>query len=85
MNAPLPLRRLLVLLLAGAVFLPIAILVVLAVGRILLALEDPAGAAVLDRVALALGIVWACAMLAIPLVLCVQSLVASGREGDESE
>ncbi|MBI2823669.1 MAG: hypothetical protein HYX69_03135 [Planctomycetia bacterium] len=85
MNAPSPLRRLLLLLLAGALFLPIMVLVVLAVGRILLALEDPTGAAVLDRIALGLGIVWACAIVAIPLVLCVQSLVASGRREDETE
>ena len=53
------LRRVLLWLLAGTLFLPIVILLILAVGRLLGALEDPAGETVFDRIALALGIVWA--------------------------
>ena len=78
-------RRVLLWLLAGALFLPIVILLILAVGRLLGALEDPAGAAVFDRIALAFGIVWALVIICLPLVLTVQSLGAEQPHDEERE
>jgi len=64
-------RTALVGLLTAAVVLPIAISIVWAVGRLLLAMQDAAAATVLDRVALALGLAWlldlVCLLLAVAL------------------
>ena len=79
------LRRIVLGLLAGALFLPIAILLILTVGRLLVALEDPAGAALLERLALLLGIAWALLVVCLPLVLAVQSLIAEHPRDDETE
>jgi len=74
------------LLLAGALFLPIAIVIILTMGRLLLALEDAAGAAVLERIALAVGVVWVLVLVGLPIVLAVQTLTASDRsDGEERE
>ena len=51
-------RRALTVLVTAACVLPIAIVILLAVARLLGAMEDAAAAAVLDRVALAGGIFW---------------------------
>ena len=51
-------RRILLTLLAAGCVLPVAIVVVAAVGWLLGAMHDETGAAALGRVALALGIVW---------------------------
>ena len=67
-------RRLLSALLVAALLLPVAISVVLGTGRLLATMEDSAGAAVLDRVALALAIIWAVNLIAILLALVANSL-----------
>jgi hypothetical protein len=51
-------RRILLVLIMAACVLPVAIVVVVAVGRLLAAMDDAAGARALDGVALALGILW---------------------------
>ncbi len=51
-------RRTLTILVTTACVLPIAIVILLAMVRLLAAMEDTAAAGVLDRVALAVGIVW---------------------------
>ena len=58
------LRRLVLWLLAGTLFLPIAIVLLVTVARLLAALEDPAGSAALERLGLVLGIVWTLAIIA---------------------
>ncbi len=79
-------RRLLSALLVAALLLPVAISVVLGTGRLLATMEDPSGAAVLDRVALALAIVWAVNLIAILLALGANSLGGPPEppEADES-
>ena len=77
------LRRVVLGLLAGSLFLPIAILLILTVGRLLVALEDPAGAALLERLALLLGIAWAFFVVCLPLVLAVRYLVDEPPGDDE--
>jgi len=78
-------RRIIVWLLAGALFLPIAILLILTVGRLLVALEDPDGAALFGRLALGLGVIWALVVVCLPLVLAVQSLIGEGPKDEDKE
>ena len=77
------LRRTVLLLLAGALFLPVAIVIILTMGRLLLALEDAAGAAVLKRIALAVGVVWVLVLVCLPIVLAVRTLTADDRSDGE--
>jgi hypothetical protein len=77
-------RRALLLLLAGALFLPIAILLILTAGRLLMALEDAQGAALLDRLALCLGIVWALSVIALAILLAIRALLDEPRADDEA-
>ncbi len=83
------LRRLLLLLLSGTLFLPIAVVLIVAMARLLAALSDPAGAATLDGVALAVGIVWALTVIALPIVLAIDTLLKEepplADQGEEQE
>jgi Na+-translocating ferredoxin:NAD+ oxidoreductase RnfE subunit len=72
-------------LLASALFLPIVIVLILTVGRLLGALEDPVGAAAFDRIALGLGVVWVLAIIGMPLVLAVQTLSDEPAADEEHE
>jgi hypothetical protein len=79
-------RRVLLLLLAGALFLPIAIVLIVTVGRLLAALGDPAGSTFFDRLALAVGIAWVLDLIGLPIVLAIERLLADAPEvniGDE--
>jgi hypothetical protein len=62
-------RRVLTVLVTIGCVLPLALVIVLGVARLLTAMQDTAGAAVLDRIALAAGIMWvidlACLLLAL--------------------
>jgi hypothetical protein len=57
-----------------AVLLPIAITVVLGVGRLLAAMGDNLGGGVLDRLGLALGILWIVDLIVLVVMLSIQSL-----------
>jgi hypothetical protein len=61
-------------LVTAACVLPVAIVVVVAVGRLLGAMQDAAGAAALDRIALALGIVWVIDLVCLVLAQSINSL-----------
>ncbi|HEY4310178.1 MAG TPA: hypothetical protein VGN12_12065 [Pirellulales bacterium] len=79
------LRRIILWLLAGTLFLPIAIVLILTVARLLAALEDAAGAVAFERLGLVLGIVWALAIVALTVLLALQSLTRQERlEDDET-
>jgi len=78
-------RRVLLRLLASALFLPIAIVLIAALSRLLAALEDPAGAVAFDRIALGVGIVWVLVLVGLPIVLAIQSLTADRHRDDEAE
>jgi len=70
---PVPQQPLLLLVVA-AVVMPIAVCVILALGRLLLAMgDDPAGA-VVDWIALAFGAVWVLDLICLILALAVNSL-----------
>jgi hypothetical protein len=79
-------RRSITLLLAAALLLPVVVCVVVAAARVLAAMDDHAGAAVLDRVALGCGMVWIVVLVALVLVQAAAALLErpSGR-GDRDE
>ncbi len=70
-------RRALNLLVTVGCLLPIALVIVLGVARLLLAMQDTAGAAVLDRIALGTGIVWGTDLVALVLALGIRALDAA--------
>jgi uncharacterized membrane protein len=61
-------------LLAAAVLLPIAIVVPAAFGQLLRALGDAAGAAVLMRFVLGVGILWVLALIGLLLAVAVKQV-----------
>ena len=64
---------------AAALVLPIALVVVVAAGQLLVAMGDPDGSRVLSRVALSLGLVWAIDLVCLLTVLGMRALTS----GDE--
>jgi hypothetical protein len=74
--------RLLASLVVSALTLPIVISVLAAVGRLLTAMGDAAGGAVLDRVTLAVGIVWVVLLVCLVLVQGINSLVRPPPPGE---
>ena len=77
-------RRILLWLLSGALFLPIAIVLIAGLGRLLAALDDAGGARLLDRAALVAGVLWALTLVGLPIVLALQTLtVEQVRDRDE--
>jgi hypothetical protein len=75
-------RRVLTILVTLGCVLPLALVVVLGVSRLLVAMQDAAGAAVLDRIALAVAIVWSIVLLCLILALGINALGAP--PGDNS-
>jgi uncharacterized membrane protein required for colicin V production len=67
-------------LIAGALLLPMAIIVVLGVGYLLSAMGDASGGIVLDRIGLALGILWILNLIVLVVALATQSLDDDSRQ-----
>ena len=67
------LRRALILLAAAALLLPILTVVLVATARLLAAMQDGAGAAVFDRIALASGVVWVTDLVMLVIVQAIHS------------
>jgi len=67
-------RRVLTVLLAAACVFPLAIAVVLGVGRLLGAMQDESAASVLDRIALAIAILWAINLVCLVLAQGINAL-----------
>lgn len=67
-------RKVLIVLLSAGCVLPVAITLLWAVGRLLLAMQDSAAAVVLDRVALSLGLVWMLALVCLVLAQAINAL-----------
>jgi purine-cytosine permease-like protein len=67
-------RRALNLLVTIGCLLPIALVIVLGVARLLATMQDATGAAVLDRIALGLGVVWGIDLVVLLLALGIKSL-----------
>jgi hypothetical protein len=67
-------RSVLAILVTVACILPVAITIVLTVGRLLGAMQDALGATALDRVALALGILWGVDLVCLLVAQGINSL-----------
>jgi hypothetical protein len=78
-------RRWLIQLLVAALLLPIVICVLVGVGRLLAGMADTSGAAVLDYLALAVAIVWLVDLLALLILLALDSVARGGEAGEEDE
>ncbi|HJT33463.1 MAG TPA: hypothetical protein VJ783_15575 [Pirellulales bacterium] len=79
-------KRIVALAVAGLLLLPIAIVLVLATAQLLAAMQDAAGAAVLQRIGLALGLIWLLGLIGLVLTLGINTLDADDeRPGDNSE
>lgn len=77
-------KRVLTILVTVAAVLPVAIAIVLAVGRLLGAMKDEAGAAALDRIALAIGILWAINLICLLVAQGINSLGPPSDPGASS-
>lgn len=81
-------RRILAWLVIAALVLPIALSVTVAAARLLAAMQDAAGSAALDRVALVLGIVWVvdlvCLVISVALALIESSKLAALDDAEAS-
>jgi len=67
-------RPVLAILVTSACILPVAIAILLGVGRLLGAMDDAAGAAVLDRLGLAVSILWAIDLVCLLMAQGINSL-----------
>ncbi|HEX4147193.1 MAG TPA: hypothetical protein VHY91_27095 [Pirellulales bacterium] len=67
------LRRALILLAAAALLLPILTVILVGTARLLAAMQDAAGAAVVDRIALGVGVVWVTDLVTLIIVQAVHS------------
>lgn len=67
-------RRFLIVMLTAGCGLPVAITLLWAAGRLLLAMQDLSAAAVLDRLALCLGLMWALDLVCLVLAQTINSL-----------
>jgi hypothetical protein len=68
------LRRVLIVLIAVALVLPIVTVILLGTARLLAAMDDRAGAAVLDRLTLAAGLLWVIDLSAVVIVQGIHTL-----------
>lgn len=54
--------------LVAGLFLPVLVTILCAVGRLLASMGDPSGAQVIDRLALAIGIIWGISLIGLILL-----------------
>ena len=80
MNRPMIPTRIVLSLTVAAVLLPITLCVVLGVAALLTQMGDVAGGAVLDRIALAGGILWVIDLILLVLTLAIGSLRGPDEE-----
>lgn len=76
-------RRILVGLTAGALGLPMAVVVFAAAAGLLSAVGDSGGAVGLARTAVVLGVVWACDLVALVVVLAVERTLTNRPRDDD--
>jgi hypothetical protein len=69
------------LLLVGALMLPVAISILFGLGRLLAAMGDGAGGTVLGWIALAAGVFWILDLVCLVLVQAINSLGNGDRQG----
>ncbi len=76
-------QRALVSLLVGALALPVALCILYALARLLEAMQDQVGGQILGRTALVLFALWIIDLVALVILLAVQSLGNPPRSPDE--
>ena len=79
------LRRLLIPLVIASLGLPIVLVLLLAVGRLLAALGDTSGATVIDRIALAGGILWAADLVILVILQSIAGLLPLSDDTSRQE
>jgi hypothetical protein len=84
-NFSVPLQRILVALLVGALGLPILMCVLFALGRLLAAMQDAVGADAVGRISLALYVLWAADLIGLVVVQAVLSLNGPQKPPDDVE
>lgn len=67
-------KRIVALAVAGLVLLPVAIVLVLATAQLLAAMQDEGGASVLQRIGLALGLIWLLGLIGLVMTLGINAL-----------
>jgi hypothetical protein len=72
-QSPIP-SRVVLILVAAALLLPITICVVFGVGSLLTAMDDSTGGGVLGRIALGCGVLWVVDLIGLVLVLAIGTL-----------
>jgi hypothetical protein len=78
-----PLKRILVGLLVGALGLPILMCVLFALGRLLAAMQDAVGADAVGRISLALYVLWAADLIGLVVIQAILSLGGPPQPPDE--
>lgn len=79
-------KRIVALAVAGLLLLPIAIVLVLATAQLLAAMQDEGGAAVLQRIGLALGLIWLLGLIGLVMTLGINALdTAEDRASNHDE
>jgi hypothetical protein len=85
MHSKFNIRPCLISLLAAGIILPVAICVVLGVGTLLSAMGDSAGGLVLQRICLALAILWGIDLISLLFVQGIVFLFSDHKKTDNSD
>ncbi|MGD9645270.1 MAG: hypothetical protein AB7U73_06125 [Pirellulales bacterium] len=81
----MPWQKTILTVLCAALMLPIVSIVLVGLGRLLAAMGDAAGAVAVDRLALAVGVLWVLSLIGLVLLLAaVHVLAAPPDDIDES-
>lgn len=78
-------KRIVALAVAGLLLLPIAIVLVLATAQLLAAMQDAAGAAVLQRIGLSLGLIWLLGLIGLILTLGINALDSTDERTNDRD
>ena len=76
-------RRVLQILVVAALLLPITICVVAGTGKLLEALNDEAGASVLSRIAVGLGLLWVIDLIVLAIVQGINGMSEPPDDSDQ--
>jgi hypothetical protein len=78
-------QRWTVWLIVGALGLPIVLCVLLGLANLLGAMQDAAGAVVVNRFALAIGVLWVIDLIALVILQAIQSAAAAQRHSNDDK
>jgi len=75
-------KAVVLLLLVGALILPVAISVLFGLAKLLVAMDDPSGGEALSWIALAAGVFWVLDLVSLVIVLAIHSLASDDPKDD---